>query len=59
MQRKKYINENYTKKDFDDGYEGAIVLDPKCNLYLDNPVAVCGLCLYPSSMISENLSRDE
>ena len=43
----------------DDGYEGAIVLDPKCNLYLDNPVACVDYAsLYPSSMISENLSHD-
>ena len=27
------------KLDHDDGYEGAIVLEPKCDLYLDNPVA--------------------
>ena len=47
------------KKEFDDGYEGAIVLDPKCNLYLDNPVACVDYAsLYPSSMISENLSHD-
>ena len=40
----------------DDGYEGAIVLDPKCNLYLDTPVAVGDFAsLYPSSMLSENL----
>ena len=44
---------------FDDGYEGAIVLPPKCDLYLDNPVAVVDYSsLYPSSMISENLSHD-
>tara|TARA_B110000037_G_scaffold20930_1_gene22861 strand:+ start:11670 stop:15488 length:3819 start_codon:yes stop_codon:yes gene_type:complete len=44
---------------FDEGYEGAIVLDPKCNLYLDNPVACVDYSsLYPSSMISENLSHD-
>ncbi len=42
-----------------DGYDGAIVLDPKCNLYLDNPVACVDYAsLYPSSMISENLSHD-
>ena len=41
------------------GYDGAIVLDPKCNLYLDNPVACVDYAsLYPSSMISENLSHD-
>ena len=44
------------KKEFDDGYEGAIVLDPKCNLYLEDPVACVDYgSLYPSSMISENL----
>ena len=43
----------------DDGYEGAIVLDPKCDLYLDNPVACVDYAsLYPSSMLSENLSHD-
>jgi DNA polymerase elongation subunit (family B) len=42
-----------------DGYEGAIVLDPKCDLYLDNPVACVDYAsLYPSSMMSENLSHD-
>ena len=44
---------------FDDGYEGAIVLPPKCDLYLDNPVACVDYAsLYPSSMISENLLHD-
>ena len=43
----------------DDGYEGAIVLDPKCDLYLDNPVACVDYAsLYPSCIISENLSHD-
>ena len=47
------------KKFNDTGYEGAIVLDPKCDLYLDNPVACVDYAsLYPSSMISENLSHD-
>lgn len=47
------------KGDMDEGYEGAIVLDPKCDLYLDNPVACVDYAsLYPSSMISENLSHD-
>jgi len=47
------------KLDSDDGYEGAIVLDPKCDLYLDNPVACVDYAsLYPSSMMSENLSHD-
>ena len=47
------------KVENDGGYEGAIVLEPKCNLYLDNPVACVDYSsLYPSSMISENLSHD-
>lgn len=42
-----------------EAYEGAIVLSPKCDLYLDNPVACVDYAsLYPSSMISENLSHD-
>ena len=47
------------KLDSDDGYEGAIVLDPKCDLYLEDPVACVDYAsLYPSSMMSENLSHD-
>ena len=47
------------KLDGDDGYEGAIVLAPKCDLYLDDPVACVDYSsLYPSSMISENISHD-
>jgi DNA polymerase elongation subunit (family B) len=47
------------KGGLDDGYEGAIVLDPKCDLYLDNPVACVDYAsLYPSCMMSENLSHD-
>jgi DNA polymerase elongation subunit (family B) len=47
------------KGNLDEGFEGAIVLDPKCDLYLDNPVACVDYAsLYPSSMISENLSHD-
>jgi DNA polymerase elongation subunit (family B) len=42
-----------------DGYEGAIVLPPKCDFYLDKPVACVDYSsLYPSSIISENLSHD-
>jgi DNA polymerase elongation subunit (family B) len=47
------------KGGLDDGYEGAIVLPPKSGLYLDKPVACVDYAsLYPSSMISENLSHD-
>lgn len=39
----------------DDGYEGAIVLTPKCAFYVD-PISVGDFAsLYPSSMLSENL----
>ena len=42
-----------------EGYEGAIVLEPKCNLYLEEPVACVDFSsLYPSAMISENISHD-
>ena len=41
------------------GYEGAIVLPPKCKMYMDNPVACVDYSsLYPSSMISQNYSHD-
>jgi len=47
------------KGDADEGYEGAIVLDPKCDLYLKDPVAcVDYTSLYPSVMVSENISPD-
>ena len=43
----------------DDGFEGAIVLSPKCDLYLEDPIACVDYSsLYPSSMISENISHD-
>lgn len=42
-----------------EGYEGAIVLPPKPRIYLEEPIAVLDYAsLYPSSMISENLSHD-
>ena len=47
------------KADEDEGYEGAIVLPPKRDLYLNEPVAVNDYSsLYPSCMISENISPD-
>jgi DNA polymerase elongation subunit (family B) len=43
----------------EEGYEGAIVLPPKCAMYMDNPVACVDYSsLYPSSMISQNYSHD-
>ena len=42
-----------------EGYEGAIVLPPKCAMYMDNPVACVDYAsLYPSAMISQNYSHD-
>jgi DNA polymerase elongation subunit (family B) len=42
-----------------EGYEGAIVLPPKCSMYIDNPVACVDYSsLYPSAMISQNYSHD-
>ena len=47
------------KGHMNDAYEGAIVLEPKCNLYLKSPIPVGDFAsLYPSSMISENYSHD-
>jgi DNA polymerase elongation subunit (family B) len=43
----------------DDGYEGAIVLTPEPGIYTDEPISVLDYAsLYPSSMISENISHD-
>jgi len=58
------IGDNDDNDDNDDvqqreGYEGAIVLPPKPKIYLEEPIAVLDYAsLYPSSMISENLSHD-
>ena len=42
-----------------EAYEGAIVLEPKCDMYLDTPISCVDYgSLYPSSMISENISHD-
>ena len=42
-----------------ESFEGAIVLPPKCGLYLDRPVACVDYSsLYPSTIVSYNLSHD-
>ena len=47
------------KKKSGEGYEGAIVFEPKTGIYLEEPVACVDYSsLYPSSIISENLSHD-
>ncbi len=45
--------------DDDEGYEGAIVLKPLMGFYGDDPVVVLDYAsLYPSTMMSENISHD-
>lgn len=52
------IDDEHGEED-EEGYEGAIVLPPKQGIYLEDPVSVLDYAsLYPSSMISENLSHD-
>jgi len=47
------------KKKDNAGYEGAHVFTPKTGIYLEEPVACVDYSsLYPSSIISENLSHD-
>jgi len=43
----------------EESYEGAIVLDPKPDFYADCPIGISDFAsLYPSSIISENISYD-
>lgn len=43
----------------EEGYEGAIVLPPQTGMYLEDPITVMDYnSLYPSSMISRNISHD-
>lgn len=55
------LNRAFGQQDADgeEGYEGAIVLEPETGMYLTEPVSVLDFAsLYPSSMISGNLSHD-
>lgn len=53
------VIKNYISDEDVDGYEGAIVLEPKQGIYLDSPIVVFDYgSLYPSSMICRNLSHD-
>ena len=46
-------------KEENSGYEGAIVLEPKTGIYLEDPIVVLDYAsLYPSSIIEKNLSPD-
>ena len=43
----------------DEGYEGAIVLEPKPDIYTEDPITVMDFSsLYPSEMITSDLSHD-
>jgi len=43
----------------EESYEGAIVLNPKCDIYTEDPITVMDFSsLYPSEMISSDLSHD-
>jgi DNA polymerase elongation subunit (family B) len=47
------------KGSYEDAYDGAIVLEPVCDFYMEDPVACNDFnSLYPSSMISNGLSPD-
>jgi|LakMenEpi03Aug12_release.lakeMendotaPanAssembly.Ray.scaffolds.fasta_scaffold01580_41 DNA polymerase delta subunit 1 len=53
------VIKNFISDEDVDGYEGAIVLEPKQGIYLDVPIVVFDYgSLYPSSMICRNLSHD-
>lgn len=53
------VLEKADEDSMDDGYEGAIVLTPDPGVYIDEPISVMDYAsLYPSSMISENISHD-
>jgi DNA polymerase elongation subunit (family B) len=50
---------NSTTENGEEGYEGAVVLEPKEGIYLNDPIVVFDYgSLYPSSMIARNLSHD-
>ena len=50
---------NIKTENSEDGYEGAVVLEPKEGIYLNDPIVVFDYgSLYPSSMIARNLSHD-
>ena len=54
------IKDNDSEADeVEDTYEGAIVLEPHTGIYIDDPVTADDFAsLYPSSIISENISHD-
>ena len=60
LRKKNYLIPFLYKDTFDkEGYEGAVVLDPKPGIYINKPVAVLDYgSLYPSSMIEFNISHE-
>ena len=60
LKDKNYLLPFLYKDSFDkEGYEGAVVLNPKPGIYIDDPVSVLDYAsLYPSSMIERNLSHE-
>jgi len=47
------------REESNDGFEGAIVLEPEPGIYLDDPVSVLDYAsLYPSSIIEKNISHE-
>jgi DNA polymerase elongation subunit (family B) len=50
---------NPKKSNEGETYEGAIVLDPEPGFYSTSPIGVCDFAsLYPSTIVSENISHD-
>lgn len=57
--KQKVLMPDLDKSQGNTGYEGAICLPPKRGFYSDNPIAVNDYSsLYPSCMVSENISHD-
>ena len=54
------LGDNFNKIQMsDEGYEGAIVLEPRPGIYIKDPITVLDFSsLYPSEMIASNLSHD-
>lgn len=49
----------YKNNDNKEGYEGAVVLDPVLDIYIDDPIGVLDYgSLYPSSMREKNISSE-
>jgi len=58
-QESNIIMPDLDKRAGNEAYEGAIVLEPNCQLYQNEPVAVVDFSsLYPSCSIADNISHD-